>query len=202
MAADQIRASFSKYTEVKAPDIPVRKLPKVEKNPGRFGAYYTKLKYYPGWDNLWPVDQDPDIVVCFEKSPVKLIFWRGIRYGASWVSENENWMTDQSVETWENGEKDPEGCFEHMQDRHCRFSHVRIIENSDARIVIHWRYAPVSAYNNTWMPDPRQAGRHGLMSITISIPMVQPSEKFPGIKAPWVIVCSFRNHCPCFIRDK
>ncbi len=155
MASDQIRGNFSKYAVVKAPDIPVRKLPKIEKNPGQFGAYYTKLKYYPGWDNLWPVDQDPDIVVCFEKSPVKLIFWRGIRYGASWVSENENWMTDQSVETWENGKNDSEGCFEHMQDRHCRFSHVRIIENSDARIVVHWRYAPVSAYNNTWMPDPK-----------------------------------------------
>jgi hypothetical protein len=150
----QVKGSFLKYA-VKTPDIAIRKLPKIVKSPGRFGAFYTKLKYYPGWDNLWPVDQDPDIVVCFEKSPVKVIFWRGIRYGASWVSENENWMTDQSVETWGTGKNDTEGCFEHMQDRHCRFSHVRIIENSDARAVIHWRYAPVSAYNNTWMPDPK-----------------------------------------------
>jgi hypothetical protein len=42
-----------------------------------------------------------------------------------------------------------------MQDRHCRFSHVRIIENTDARVVVHWRYAPVSAYNNTWRIDPK-----------------------------------------------
>ena len=154
LTIDQIKSSFLKYT-VKAPDIAIRKLPKIEKNPGRFGAFYTKLKYYSGWDNLWPVDQDPDIVVCFDKSPVKVIFWRGIRYGASWVSENENWMTDQSVETWGEGKDDTEGCFEHMQDRHCRFSHVRIIENSDARVVVHWRYAPVSAYNNTWKIDPK-----------------------------------------------
>lgn len=154
LTGDQIKSSFLKYT-VRAPDIAIRKLPKIEKNPGRFGAFYTKLKYYSGWDNLWPVDQDPDIVVCFDKSPVKVIFWRGIRYGASWVSENENWMTDQSVETWGEGKDDTEGCFEHMQDRHCRFSHVRIIENSDARVVIHWRYAPVSAYNNTWKIDPK-----------------------------------------------
>jgi hypothetical protein len=147
---EQIKESFLKYP-VTAPDIAVRKLPKLEKNPGRFGAFYTKLNYYPGWDNLWPVDQDPDIVVCFENSLKKVIFWRGIRYGASWVSENENWMTDQSVEAW----NDEEGCFEHMQDRHCRFSHVRIIENNDARVVIHWRYAPVSAYNNTWRVDPK-----------------------------------------------
>ena len=95
------------------------------------------------------------MVVCFEKSPVKLIFWRGIRYGASWVSENENWMSDQSVEAWGEGDKDNEGCFEHMQDRHCRFSHVRIIENTAARVVVHWRYAPVSAYDNTWRSDPK-----------------------------------------------
>jgi len=154
MDIDLIKRSFLKYKN-KIPDIAPRRLPKVEKNPARFGAYYTKLKYYSGWDNLWPVDQDPDIVVCFENSPIKVVFWRGIRYGASWISENENWMTDQSVETWGVGDNDKEGCFEHMQDRHCRFSHVRIIENNDARVVIHWRYALVSAYNNTWMPDPK-----------------------------------------------
>lgn len=137
------------------PDIAPRRLPSVEKDPGRFGAYYTKLKYYPGWDRLWPVDQDPDIVVCFPGSAVRLIFWRGVRYGASWVSENENWMSDQSVEAWEDTKNDREGCYEHMQDRHCRFSHVRIIENTDARVVVHWRYAPVSAYDHTWRVDPK-----------------------------------------------
>lgn len=154
MTGSQINGLFLKYN-VSSPDIAIRKLPKIDKHPGRFGAYYTKLKYYPGWDNLWPVDQDPDIVVCFDKSPVKVVFWRGIRYGASWVAENENWMTDQSVEAWEDEGADREGCFEHMQDRHCRFSHVRIIENSDARVVVHWRYAPVSAYDNTWKVDPK-----------------------------------------------
>jgi hypothetical protein len=150
----QISRQF-KAGPVEAPDIAERKLPTLEKHPKRFGAFYTKLKYYPGWDNLWPVEQDPDVVVCFEKSPVKLMFWRGIRYGASWVSENNNWMTDQSVEVWSHGDMDTEGCFEHMQDRHCRFSHVRIIENTDARVVVHWRYALVSAHNNTWRPDPK-----------------------------------------------
>jgi len=150
--AERIHARFEAVTPGDA-DIARRRLPTIEKHPGRFGAYYTKLKYYPGWDNLWPVEDDPDVVVCFEKSPVKIIFWRGIRYAASWVSENENWMTDQSVEAWNHGDADKEGCFEHMQDRHCRFSHVRVIEKSDARVVVHWRYAPVSAHNNTWRPD-------------------------------------------------
>jgi len=154
LSPEAIAAAYASFPE-KSPDIAPRRLPTIAHHPGRFGAFYTKLKYYPGWDDLWPVEQDPDVVVCFEKSPVKVIFWRGIRYGASWVSENENWMTDQSVEAWEHGEKDREGCFEHMQDRHCRFSHVRIIENTDARVVVHWRYAPVSSHDHTWRPDPK-----------------------------------------------
>jgi hypothetical protein len=64
-------------------------------------------------------------------------------------------MADQSLETWGYGKNDTEGCFEHMQDRHCRFSHVRIIENTDARAVVHWRYALVSSHDHTWMPDPK-----------------------------------------------
>jgi hypothetical protein len=156
LTAEEVNAHFLKYPAIAiVPDIPLRPLPKLARNPGRFGGFYTKLRYYPGWDNLWPVDQDPDVVVCFAGNPVKFIFWRGTRYGPCWVSENENWMADQSLETWANGANDLEGCFEHMQDRHCRFSHVRIIENSDARVVVHWRYAPVSSHNNTWMPDPK-----------------------------------------------
>jgi len=152
--ARQIRDEF-RSCPAQIPDIGPRRLPAIEKHPGRFGAFYTKLKYYPGWDNLWPVEQDPDVVVCFERSPVKVAFWRGIRYAASWISEDGNWMTDQSVEAWEHGDADKQGCFEHMQDRHCRFSHVRIIENSGARVVVHWRYALVSAHDTTWRPDPK-----------------------------------------------
>lgn len=154
LSASQVTAKFTAI-QPGVPDIAPRKLPTIENHPGRFGAYYTKLKYYPGWDDLWPVDQDPDIVVTFKESPIKLVFWRGIRYGASWVSENENWMSDQSVEAWGTGDNDNEGCYEHMQDRHCRYSHVRIIENTEARVVVHWRYAPTSAYLNTWNVDPK-----------------------------------------------
>jgi len=141
-------------TNVPEAGIEPRHLP-IVKSTRKFHAYYTKLKYYPGWDNVWPVADDPDIVVCFEKTPIKVVFWRGTRYEASWITENENWMTDQSVEAWGEGSDDTEGCFEHMQDRHCRFSHVRIIENTPGRIVVHWRYAPVSSHNNTWNIDEK-----------------------------------------------
>ncbi len=135
---------------VAAPEISPRNFPTVE-SQGEFQAYYTKLEYYPEWDEQWPVGEDTDIVVTFENSPVKLIFWRGTRYSPAWVTDNNQWMCDQSVETW----NDEEGCKEHMQDRHCRYSHVRLIENTPARKVIHWRYAPVSAYDTNWMANEK-----------------------------------------------
>jgi hypothetical protein len=64
-------------------------------------------------------------------------------------------MADQSVEAWKTGDADTDGCFEHMQDRLCRYSHVRIIENHDARTVVHWRYAPVSSKDNLWNVDEK-----------------------------------------------
>jgi hypothetical protein len=144
-------SAFAEHTPASKPDLPERHLPIVQSDGKSFGAYYTKLKYYKEWDQLWPVAADPDIVVTFKDSPVKLIFWRGTRYSPAWVTDNGLWMCDQSVESW-NGE---EGCLEHMQDRHCRYSHVRLIEDSEARKVIHWRYAPVSAYNELWNEDPK-----------------------------------------------
>jgi hypothetical protein len=142
------------YTQTRPavePGIPQRRLPAGPDGPGKFGAYYTRLQYYWEWDELWRVADDPDVVVRFDSSPVRLVFWRGTRYSPAWVSGNGMWMADQSVEAW----NDEEGCFEHMQDRHCRYSHVRILENTPARVVVHWRYAPVSAYNNLWRIDER-----------------------------------------------
>ncbi|UCE40085.1 MAG: LamG domain-containing protein [Candidatus Aminicenantes bacterium] len=133
------------------PDIAPRVLPSGPAGPGRFGAYYTHLEYYWEWDDLWRIGDHPDVVVQFDNSPVRVVFWRGTRYSPAWVTENNLWMADQSVEAW----NDDEGCFEHMQDRHCRYSHVRIIENTPARVVVQWRYAPVSAFDNLRNVDPR-----------------------------------------------
>jgi hypothetical protein len=148
----EIKSIYNKtdLNNIKAPEIDPRHFPRIE-STGEFQAYYTKLKYYYEWDEQWPVAQDADIVVTFKDSPVKLIFWRGTRYSPAWVTDNHLWMADQSVETW-NGE---EGCKEHMQDRHCKYSHVRLIENTPARKVVHWRYAPVSAYDTHWMANEK-----------------------------------------------
>jgi hypothetical protein len=45
-------------------------------------------------------------------------------------------MIDQSVETG-----NAISYVEHMSDKQGRYTHCRIIENTDARVVIHWRYS-------------------------------------------------------------
>lgn len=122
------------------PDIQERVMPSGPKGKGKFGAYYTKLKYYEEWDALFRVGDYADVVVQFDDSPIRVVFWRGTRYSPAWVMENGQWMADQSAEYFDT----INGCFEHMMDPHCNYSHVRIIENSPARVVVHWRYLPVS----------------------------------------------------------
>jgi hypothetical protein len=151
----EVQAAYAAVRPATAPDLPLRKMPSGPPGPGRFGAYYSQLKYYPAWDALWRVGPDPDVLVRFDESAARVVFWRGTRYSPAWVAENDLWMADQSVEAWGEGKEDMEGCFEHMQDPHCLYSHVRIIENTDARVVVHWRYAPVSSHNHLWRVNPK-----------------------------------------------
>jgi len=115
--------------------MPVR-LPSTPLQPGRFGAYYTNLKYYPDWDKKWRVGPDPDVVIQFPDDIHKFVFWRGTNYIPHWVTEKGFWFNNEFNETWFS-----EGSAEPMSDKQCRYSHVRVIESNDARVVIHWRYA-------------------------------------------------------------
>ena len=140
---------FKQYTSLEPehePPFESRKFPTV-KSSGRFGANYTRLKFYPEWDAIWPPGDYMDVVVQFDELPTKVMFWRGTRYSACQVTENGKWMADQSRETgsnWFLGEDSrdniPTGCVEHMSDVQCRSSRVTIIENNDARILVNWRY--------------------------------------------------------------
>jgi hypothetical protein len=87
----------------------------------------------------------PDIYVRFDESPVQLVFWRGASFVPCWVTENKIWYTNEWLETWGD---DVQSCAEPIMDRQCRYSHVRLIENTEARVVIHWRYALSDAFND------------------------------------------------------
>jgi len=138
--SEQISRAFASVKPKNAQPLTWRVMPSspTDSSP-RFGAAYCRLRYSDEWEDLWRVGPHPDILVRFDESPVRLVFWRGTAYGAVWVSENGRWMGDQSLERTGGGS--PWGCAEHMSDKQCRYSHVRLIENHDARAVVHWRYA-------------------------------------------------------------
>lgn len=145
-SAAEVKTLYNSTTPEEEPQFESRRFPTV-KPSGRFGANYTRLKFYPEWDALWPSGEFMDVVVQFDDRPTKVMFWRGTRYSPCMVTENGKWLADQSRETgnnWflENGPRDqmPTGCIEHMSDTQCRSSRVAIIESNDARVIVNWRY--------------------------------------------------------------
>ncbi len=148
LSAEDVRDLYQDEKPEHAPDIPARSFPDVSGGLKRFGAYPANLEYYEQWDALWQMAGKPDIVVKFDQMPVSMVFWKGTHFAPCWVTENGKWMADQSLETgaWPAAfEKEDYqgavGCSEHMSDTECRFTHAKIVENNDARVVVHWRYA-------------------------------------------------------------
>jgi hypothetical protein len=126
-------------------------LPSGPKGPGRFGAYYTRLRYTDEWERSWRVGLSPDVVVRFDDNPTRLIFWRGTSYVPSWVTENGIWYTN---EFYENQEQGMPTSAEPMADKQARYSTVKILESTPARVVVQWRYAPVSVHYEPVFVDP------------------------------------------------
>lgn len=148
LTANQIKQSFENFkpslTDLKNPQMDKRVLPQGESR-GKFGAYYTQLKFYDVWDNLWRVSEHPDVVVEFDELPTKFIFWRGTGYIPMIVNEKGQWYSNEFNETWnKSGGK---GCQEPMSDKEGYTNHARIIENTNARVVIHWRYPLVDVFH-------------------------------------------------------
>lgn len=133
-------------------DLP--KMPSGPEGPGRFGAYYTTLEYEEAWDTPWRVGPHADVVVRFDDGGHRFVFWRGTSYIPCWVTDTGIWYTNEFVERSGADCPNVRGCCEPMSDKQCRYSHVRIIENTDARAVIHWRYAPVDVNYNHPFIDP------------------------------------------------
>jgi len=168
LSADEILNDYNSTKPENEPQFAPRKFP-VVKSSGRFSADFTRLKYYPEWDNIWPVGDFMDVAVQFDELPTKLMFWRGTRYSPCLVSENGKWMADQSRETGNNwflskGDRNdmPTGCIEHMSDTQTRSSRVSIIENNDARKVINWRYLQMDVqFKQKDLPNNTKFGEWG-----------------------------------------
>jgi len=116
------------------------RMPSGPDGPGDFGAAYTRLRYTDAWEHYWPVGKEPDVLVRFDRAPYRFVFWRGTSFVPCWVTGNGIWYSNAFLETGENSQP---GSAEPMADKQCRTSQVRIIENTPARVVVHWRYAPL-----------------------------------------------------------
>jgi hypothetical protein len=126
-------------------------------NPS-FGASYGRIPYYTEYEEVLRIGDYPDVLVRFDTSPVKLMFVHNNTYIPIWVTENDKMMSDQSVEI--NGIN---GWYEVMMDKQNRYSHVRVLENNDARVVLHWRYALCDRFYNIARPDDRRSSSLGIL---------------------------------------
>jgi hypothetical protein len=126
--------AFSPGADVVAhPDMQPRGFPTTGTD-GRFDARYVNLSYHEAWDNIFRFGDYPDIVVGFDALPTRFVFWRGMTYIPHLVNEKNQWYTNEFNETWANGGQEP------MADQRSFSNHVRVIEKSAARVVVHWRY--------------------------------------------------------------
>jgi hypothetical protein len=137
LSADEISRTYQLYTQTDAVDLDKRVLPSGE-NRQTFGAYYSNLKFYDNWDNMWRFSDHSDIVVEFDNNPSKFVFWKGVSYIPMMVNDKNFWYSNEFNETWSTS--GGEGCQEPMSDKQVLYNHVRILENTPARAVVHYRF--------------------------------------------------------------
>jgi len=146
---DEVQQQYAAATPSQTAVFPARHWPVLPGDSHRLQAAYTNLKLYPEWDAQWRMGSAADVVVSFPDMPFHIVFWRGSNYGECMVTENGIWVGDQSFES-----STPVGTAEHMNDKFDAQSHVSVLESSDARVVVHWRYALVDVAGNLSDIDP------------------------------------------------
>lgn len=139
LTSQQVTKQYSALRPANLNALPWPVFPSGPPGPGPFGAYYATLKYDELWEAPRRVGRDSDVVVRFDDLPIRFVFWQGTNYIPAWVTENGKWYTDAFMETWGRGCPYGEDC-EPMSDRQNRYTHVRILESSPARAVVHFRY--------------------------------------------------------------
>ena len=141
LTPEQLAASHNAFALKDAPrsgpDLDKRVLPAGSKT-GKFGAYYSHLKFYDTWDGQFRFGDHPDVVVEFDKQPTSFVFWRGTCFIPMMVNERGEWYSNEFNETWNRS--GGRGCQEPMSDKESYSNHAKILENTPARCVVLWRY--------------------------------------------------------------
>jgi hypothetical protein len=147
LSNQEIKAQIDSTQAPAGDALPWAVLPAGTPGAGRFGAFPCSLSFDPNWDQSRRMGPDADVVVRFDDSPIRLVFWQGTAYEPAWVTENGKWYTDEFLEAY-----GPPGCTggedcEPMSDKQTRYAHVSIVQSTDARAVVHWRYALTETRN-------------------------------------------------------
>lgn len=127
--------------------------------PG-FGAIRTRLRYDSpipvrdaetgersslDYDTAWPAELD-DVVV-FLPNGSRYVFWRGSNYIPFWAGPGNTGFCYEWAETIPPG---ADGSIEPLADRELRYSRVRIIDSTPARVHVQWRYQPTREDYEVW----------------------------------------------------
>jgi len=120
--------------------------PESSPDPGPFGAFYKTLKYWAEWDDPRRVGDYADVVVQFEDSIDRLIFWRGATNVPHWANDKNMWYENEFCER-RGSDAGLDSLCEPMQDHDSRHSNVRVLQSSPARVIVHWRYHPSTLAN-------------------------------------------------------
>ncbi|MHC4216751.1 MAG: hypothetical protein ACYSWP_25685, partial [Planctomycetota bacterium] len=140
-SAPVVRSPIRDPYELKIPPFP-----ESSADPGPFGAFYTSLKYWDEYDEPRRIGDYADIVVQFEDSVDRLIFWRGATNVPHWANDKNNWYENEFCER-RGGDAGLDSLCEPMQDHDSRHSNVRVIQSTPARVIVHWKYHPSTLKN-------------------------------------------------------
>jgi hypothetical protein len=149
LSTTEVASAYNPTIASVQPELTDRRWPVLPGEASHLKAVYTDLHLYPEWDALWRTGPASDVVVSFKNLPFHYVFWRGANYGPNMVTENGIWMSDQS---FESGTKI--GTAEHMNDKHNMHASISILETTNARVVLHWRYALVDVTGGFAGIDP------------------------------------------------
>ncbi|MDZ7373409.1 MAG: carbohydrate binding family 9 domain-containing protein [candidate division KSB1 bacterium] len=127
---------------------------------GRFAQRFTKID--PAIPDTFAVISGPysyggsvdeAVQLLFPHLPARFVFWRGASY-VPWWDLDQAAYSYEFVEAWGGG---GQGCCGPMQDKDCRHSQVEVLEATEARAVVRWRYALSDPhdriYYNEWVDE-------------------------------------------------
>ena len=111
-------------------------------------AYYTRVDSGESFKKFARVDQYADVIVKLGSPDGRLVFCRATSYLPYWQTAKGKWPLEEIVPRHGDGTAA-------MPDRVNLFSHAEIIESSESKIIVHWRYlSSFSAGNPRGKLDP------------------------------------------------